>query len=222
MKLSQKAVDMFAAAGSVVTKESSYKLLNEVVDSNNVMMIHRPWTDMNNKPLTDDEFQEVWAKFSKQMFTDEFVSRNALTSGPPSLFKCHVLVVLDDNPIVKKRITEVADAIGCDIVQCFSIYYMRVKDVRERAVFHGGVDFHPDSFSVKEAKFRLLDTMFDPLEGDKIFTLKDMTTGESASFTVPHGTMLLLTSLAAGNHGGKYQHKVTGGQGTCFISADLK
>ena len=99
---------------------------------------------------------------------------------------------------------------------------MRVKNKRARAVFHGGTKFHGDDFRFKGTKFRLLDTMFDPLEGFKIFTLKDTTTGETASFTVPHGTMLLLTSLAAGNHGNKYQHHVTGGQGTCFIAADLK
>ena len=220
MKLSRKAVDMFAAAGSVVDKDSSYELLNELVDSNNVTIIHRPWTDLNGDPLTDDEFQKVWADFSKEIFTDELTSRDALTSGEPSFYKFHVKPVLERHPIVKKRIQDVADAMTRPIAQVFSIYYMRVKN-KQRAPFHGGTRYHGDDFAVKGTKFRLLDTMFDPLEGLKIFTLRDVTTGETASFTVPHGTMLLLTSLAAGNHGDKYQHHVTGGEGTCFIATDL-
>jgi len=220
-ELLPEVADMIKAAGSVITADTSIRLLNKVCRTNNVVLINNTWTDSNDRELTNAEFQKVWEEWAREIYVDEFVQRNALNTGAPQTAKYHVLPAIQNNPILMHRYQDVADAVGCEIVHAFSIYYMRVNDKRKRGKFHGGAQFHPDSFWEKESKFRLLDTLFTSEDGDKIFTIKDMETGEEAGFTIPHGSMLLLTSLAAGNHGDKYQHAVTGGQGTAFNAIDL-
>ena len=212
---------MLKAAGSTITEGATIRILNEVFGTNNVALINNTWTDVNDKELSVEELQKVWKEWAEEIYVDEYILRDALHTGAPQTAKYHFMPALRNNPILMQRYQDVADAVGCKIAHGFSIYYMRVKDSRKRGENHGGARFHPDSFWVKECKFRLLDTLFTPEDGDKIFYIKDMETKETAGFTIPHGSMLLLTSLAAGNHGGKYEHAVVGGQGTAFNAIDL-
>lgn len=43
----------------------------------------------------------------------------------------------------------------------------------------------------------------------------------SVTITIPHGTVIVMSSLMAGNHGNKYMHSIGGAWGTYYMGINL-
>ena len=218
--LNPEEVQKYLAAAGVEYESGEQRILDELVGHGKLAVMHLPWTNCDDKLMRDEEIYKLTEDFYKAIFIVEYKNRDALASGAP-WFRFRVMDIIEDYPIIKRRVDYIAKLIGGSIVTVGFTFYRHVEK-KHQAVNSGGAGPHYDSM-LYNAKIRALDTIGTPVTGkDKKMTFKEMKTDESVTITVPHSTVIYMSSECCGNHGEKYKHSVADAHGTGFFVIDTK